>query len=293
MDYIHSSTAKVMHQYLVTSLEGAVGTQEAGSMAYWLIEHFFGLSHTAVIMDSPIESAKTTENQLKEALTRLLKQEPIQYVLGYTEFYGMRFNVGEGVLIPRPETEELVAIIIAHHHKQQGLQILDVGTGSGCIAISLQKKLIPAVVYAMDVSTDALAIAANNATALEAEVQWIQAYVINETPNLSQLDVVVSNPPYVLESEKTLMAPNVVKYEPGLALYVQDHDPLLFYKRITIQATQWLKPGGMLYFEINERYGQAVVNCMQDAGFQEVTLKKDLSGKDRMAWGRWGRSEIG
>ncbi len=222
-------------------------------------------------------------NQAMEALERF---EPIQYIIGETEFYGLPFDVTPATLIPRPETEELVEWIL----KDAGLtslSILDVGTGSGCIPITLAKQLPQAQVTSIDVSTEALAVATRNAERNSVNVQFIPQSVLEteafETCFADQFfDVIVSNPPYVRHLEKEEIQPNVLEHEPHLALFVEDDDALLFYRHIGQFALHHLKKGGKLYFEINQYLGNETIALVESLGFQNIVLRKDLFGNDRM-----------
>lgn len=265
-----------------------LGPDEAGQQAYWLLEALLDKNRTDVIMDRPIQLSEEEEDRLERTLQRLEAHEPIQYVLGQAPFYGRLFKVRPGVLIPRPETEELVHRIVFRHQQNRALKILDIGTGSGCIAISLALELAGSRVMAVDVSEDALLLAKENAEQLQAEVQFIQANILKESPAEAEgLDILVSNPPYVMEQEAQLMQPNVLEWEPHLALFVKNEDPLLFYRRITALATTYLKPGGCLYFEINEACGDGVAELLRQAGFTAIAILKDMQGKDRIAEACW------
>ena len=222
------------------------------------------------------------EGRLDDILLRLQKSEPLQYVLGQTEFYGLPFYVNEDVLIPRPETEELVEWI-ASEFWNQPLRILDIGTGSGCIAVTLAKKLLQATVEAWDISSKALAVAERNAAINKVKVTFRQLDVLNESSKIrGKFDVIVSNPPYVMNAEKEEMHHNVLNYEPHLALFVEDNDPLLFYRKIAELGNRLLLPQGKLYFEINAAKGKETVALLQTLGYSNVELRKDLSGNDRM-----------
>lgn len=226
-------------------------------------------------------------NRLLLAYERLKNNEPIQYVIGKTEFYGLEFLVEPGVLIPRPETEELVDRIIEQNSLERPV-IIDIGTGSGCIAISLAKGIPAAQVHAMDISEKALWIASKNAKHNLADVQFylVDVLKLNGFP-CSLADVVVSNPPYVTESEKKLMHANVLDFEPHTALFVSDNDPLLFYRKIALLSTTGLNKGGKLYFEINERFGEETQQMLLGMGFQNVKIITDLFGKARMTEAIW------
>lgn len=215
-------------------------------------------------------------------LHQLEQQKPIQYIFGRAHFYGLEFEVNENTLIPRPETEELVEWIIEENNAKVNISVLDIGTGSGCIAISLAKNLTDATVSAIDVSDDALAVAKRNAAHNNAEVNFILRDILAAESLPQQYDVIVSNPPYVRNLEKDDIKDNVLKYEPHLALFVEDNDPLLFYRKIALLAKGYLSPGGRLYFEINQYLGQETIAMLEDYGFKNITLRKDIYGNDRM-----------
>ena len=221
------------------------------------------------------------------ALKRLLKDEPFQYILGEAEFYGFRFDVGPGVLIPRPETEELVSWIIESHKNESGT-LVDICTGSGCIAISLVKSMSSYNVTGLEVSDEALEIAANNNQKLSGEVDF-RKFDALESVNYSSLEgtnIWVSNPPYIPHGDKQVMAKNVLDYEPHIALFVENHDPLIFYRRITENAAHYLKAGGWLYFEIHEDNADGVKGLFAQNGFVNIEVRKDLQDKPRMVRGQ-------
>ncbi len=226
-------------------------------------------------------------DKFQTAIKRLQNYEPIQYIIGDTEFYGLKFKVDNSVLIPRPETEELVDWIIKENQSKASISILDIGTGSGCIAISLAKHLPNANVYALDISEDALKIASTNAKTNGVEVEFMEADVLENSFSLEQLkfDIIVSNPPYVRELEKEMMKENVLKYEPPLALFVENEDALLFYRKISRLSRASLKDNGQLYFEINEYLGQDTKQLMIQDEFEQLELKQDIFNKDRMIKG--------
>ena len=228
-------------------------------------------------------------DKVQQCLERLLRHEPLQYVLGEASFYGRDFKVTPAVLIPRPETEELVQRIIKTYQHQSQARFLDIGTGSGCIPITLAAELPTAQVWGLDISEQALAVARANAEALQQDVTWLHQDILQEMPALevNSLDAVISNPPYVLEKEKALMRENVLAFEPHLALFVPNEDPLLFYWRIAQVAMELLKPGGRLFFEINEQYARQTTSMLQGLGYLEVQLFQDLRGKDRMTEAVW------
>ena len=219
--------------------------------------------------------------RLHHILDRLKQREPIQYILGETEFYGLSFNVDPNTLIPRPETEELVRWIVEDYDRKAP-NILDMGTGSGCIAISLAHALPEAKVSGCDISTRALQLASQNAAKNKVSVHFEPIDILHTQTLPNRYDVIVSNPPYVRALEKEKMAPNVLEYEPHLALFVSDSDPLIFYRKIAALATQYLTPKGSLYLEINEYLGKEMVALLQSFGFEHITLRRDMFGKDRM-----------
>ncbi|MEP3836676.1 MAG: peptide chain release factor N(5)-glutamine methyltransferase [Algibacter sp.] len=260
------------------------GKEEVDSFFFMLIDFYFNVSRIQLAMDSDFQ-VKDTEKIL-EALVLLKQQKPIQYIIGETEFYGLTFKVNEHVLIPRPETEELVECVIKQTDNNSTINILDIGTGSGCIAISLAKNLELVKVYALDISEDALVVARRNAELNGVDVTFFKANILN-TDVIEDLkfDVIVSNPPYVREKEKLQMKPNVLEHEPHLALFVKDENPLLFYKAITDFAKVNLKEKGKLYFEINEYLGQSMIALLNDNNFKNIELKQDIFKKDRMIKG--------
>ncbi|RXG32860.1 peptide chain release factor N(5)-glutamine methyltransferase [Leeuwenhoekiella marinoflava] len=220
---------------------------------------------------------------LNEALLKLKNHEPLQYILGETEFYGFPFKVAPGVLIPRPETEELVDWIYQDFkNKSDSISILDIGTGSGAIAVSLAKLIPETSVSAIDISTKALTIAKNNAVLNSVEVNWIEQDILSTTGLEQSYDVIVSNPPYVRDLEKVEIQPNVLNYEPHEALFVADDNALVFYKKIAELAFQSLKLNGILYFEINEYLGNEMLELVKNNGFEKVELRNDFAGKPRM-----------
>lgn len=269
------------------TLDTIYGKQEVDSFFYLLTEHIVGLNRMALALEPNATINKKDEEVFQDALSRLEQQEPIQYIIGETEFYGLMFKVNPDTLIPRPETEELVEWIIKNHSAQNQdvqLNILDIGTGTGCIAISLAKHLPNAKVYALDVSKNALEVARQNAENNNVSVQFINDDILNPNGFKSdfKFDIIVSNPPYVRQLEKQEIKPNVLNHEPHLALFVDDHDPLLFYRAICEFSIIYLKEKGTLYFEINQYLGKGMVDLMQTFSFENVELKQDLFGNDRM-----------
>ena len=239
----------------------------------------YGLSQTALLMG---EAEHISEAELKGLQQRLLEGEPVQYVVGETEFCGHRFHTAHGVLIPRPETEELCRWIVEEWKEESGKRLLDIGTGSGCIACTLAAELKEAQVGAWDISADALRIARGNAERLGVSVNFELVDALRPPhPTPGSLDIIVSNPPYVCQQERADMERHVLDHEPPLALFVPDDDPLLFYRAIADYALQALRPGGRLYFELNCRFAHETADMLQQAGFSDVCIRKDQYGKDR------------
>jgi release factor glutamine methyltransferase len=269
--------------------------QEIESFFYIILEKLHGLKRIDLALNPQKVMDGAHLKQWKNIVSELKKQRPVQYILGETTFYGLSFLVNENTLIPRPETEELVELIIEstnYELRNTKLKVLDIGTGSGCIAISLAKYLPTSEVYAIDVSEKALAVAKKNSELNDVKVNYINVDVLKiddlkelVTHNLqlaTQFDIIVSNPPYVRNLEKDEIKPNVLEYEPHLALFVDDIDPLLFYRKIVELAIKNLNPNGKLYFEINQYLGKETIKLLEDFGFRNVELKKDIYGNDRI-----------
>ena len=255
---------------------------EALALAKMLLVEAFGFSTLELYGGKDKEISGKRLDVLNEMIARLKKNEPIQYVIGAEVFCGWTFEVNENVLIPRPETQELVRWIEADWKSDAPCRILDVGTGSGCIAISLSKLLEGAEVEAWDISEGALRVARRNADRNEAQVLIRQVDVLKACTEDCRYDVIVSNPPYITESEKQDMEANVLEWEPHTALFVPDADPLLFYRRIAELGVSMLKEGGALYFEINRAYGEETVRMLEGLGYKQIELRKDNWGNDRM-----------
>lgn len=277
---------------------------EARAIYRMLMEVRFGLSHTALLLGKDKELSREEQAEAEKLVLRLLRHEPIQYVLGQADFCGRTFRVAPGVLIPRPETEELVKNIPPSipprgdlqadglwsspprgTEERAGFRMLDVGTGSGCIAITL--ALAGYQVTAFDISEEALRIARDNAERLGAKVDFVREDILHPTHDCGMFDVIVSNPPYVCRSEAAAMNENVLRYEPHEALFVPDDDPLLFYRAIVDYAGAHLAAGsGLLLFEVNRAHGRAVQELMQQAGYADVQLCQDQYGNDRIVKGQ-------
>lgn len=256
--------------------------EEIDSFFNILAETYYGVKRIQ-LATNPDLTLNDSEDILK-ALAELKNEKPIQYIIGETEFYGLNFKVNDGVLIPRPETEELVEWVLKKAKPNMPINILDMGTGSGCIAISLAKHLPQAKVFAIDISAKALNMAKKNALFNGVDVYFKEADILTLKTLSEQVefDIIVSNPPYVREKEKQYMKPNVLDNEPHLALFVKDEDPLLFYKAITDFAINNLKENGLLFFEINEFLGNAMIDLLRNKNFENIELKQDVFKKDRM-----------
>ena len=262
--------------YFIKQLSGIANEREIISWGYISIEHCLGFNRSDCIIHSNKEITSETSDSLKQIITHLKANKPLQYILGNADFYGLQFKVNEHTLIPRPETEELVSWILEHEF----LSLLDIGTGTGCIPISITKnKNVQST--AIDISENALLLAKENARINRVEVNFLKQDIFITT-TLPKVDLIVSNPPYILDEEKELMLDNVMANEPHLALFVPDNNPLLFYKKIAELAFVNLPENGLLFFEINEQFGNETIDMLTKIGFVDIELKKDINDKDRM-----------
>lgn len=279
------------YKSICNELEPIYPLSEAKAIARMAIESVSNKKIHDAIANPQLTLSDGEITQLEYYISQLKLQKPIQYILGNTEFFGLNLKVTPSVLIPRPETEELVDWILTTHNESSP-SILDIGTGSGCIAITLAKNIPGAKVFALDISSKALEVASKNAMENGVSLTLINENILNLPAELSgsPFDIIVSNPPYVRESEKELMAPNVLENEPELALFVSDVNPLEFYKAIASVAQKHLKPKGWVYCEINEAFGIETASVFAERGFVNVTLRKDINGKERML--RCRRGEV-
>jgi release factor glutamine methyltransferase len=269
-------------QFIEQELKHLYPKTEARSFARLIIEHVCGLNYTDQILLRNKQLDESHKTEITGIVQRLKNYEPVQYVLGETEFWGLKLKIAPGVLIPRPETEELVQWITESGLPAEPV-ILDIGTGSGCIALALKKEIPRAIVSAVDISENALEIARKNAVINSLDVDFFRADILDwENVKWKMHDLIVSNPPYVRESEKKAMLPNVLKYEPGEALFVPDSDPLMFYRKIAQYARKFLKTNGWLFFEINENLGPELAEMLNNESFSAIKIKKDLFEKERM-----------
>lgn len=265
-------------------LDAIYAIEEVDSFFYLLIDFYYQVKRIHLALDLNLEV--DNKEPILYALSLLKKEKPIQYILEETVFFSLSFKVNEHTLIPRPETEELVDFIIKQANKKNEISILDIGTGSGCIAISLAKNLPNAKVYALDISEKALKMAKQNAKLNNVKVDFFQVDILNSSNlNHVKFDIIVSNPPYVRELEKQFMKPNVLDNEPHLALFVKDDNPLLFYKAITEFAVNNLSKNGLLFFEINEYLGTDMIDLLYHKNFSNIELKQDIFKKVRMIKG--------
>ena len=260
---------------------------EAESFFYLILETKFQMKRIDLALQPEIVFTETDVLYWDSIVEQLLQEIPIQYLLGTTSFFGMDFEVNTNVLIPRPETEELVAWILEKYSKNRDpISILDIGTGSGCIAIALAKNLPNAKVAALDVSELALKTAKQNADRNAVSVTFLQKNIL-ETNNFEEtFDIIVSNPPYIRNSEKVEIKKNVLEHEPHLALFVDDNDALLFYRKIAVLAQKSLNKNGELYFEINQYLGKEMIALLEELGYKDIVLRQDIYGNDRMLYGR-------
>ena len=269
-------------QYIRAELAPFYPETEITGFIQLIMNSVLGLSYTQIVLEKDRVLENSESDRIKAIVERLKTHEPIQYILGVAEFYGLELNVQPGVLIPRPETEELVDWICKTKIPAIA-KMLDIGTGSGCIPLALKNELPAVEVMAVDVSEDALLIATENAQKHQLEVTFELADILKwHERSWPRFDVIVSNPPYVMEREKKQMEANVLEYEPGLALFVSDTDPLIFYRTIAQFASKQLNESGYLFFEINENLGDEMVELVKQLGFKSIELRRDLNGKNRM-----------
>ena len=277
------------------TLKDIFPSTEIDTFFLYLMQEYLGFTRVDLVLQSDFIIEQNTKNLFDRALERLKNQEPIQYILGKTDFFGLPFLVDKNTLIPRPETEELVAWIIdeveiLNNKSSPKISLLDIGTGSGCIPISLAKNIDFAAIYAIDISTKTLEVALKNGDSNQVSISFFEMDIL-KTSNLDLLskdktqinfDIIVSNPPYVRESEKSAMDKNVLENEPHQALFVSDENPLVFYEKIADLALLHLSRNGLLFFEINQYLGNQTVNMLLKKGFKNIELRKDIFGNNRM-----------
>ena len=282
-------TIEQAHNHFLSKLKNIYETREAANITDWIFENVTGFKRLERNSNKNMMLEFAAEKKLEKYVAELIQHKPVQYILNEAWFYKMKFYIDEHVLIPRPETEELVHWVLSdirnlkndsHLHE---LQILDIGTGSGCIAISIKNELKVPNVFAIDVTDDALKVAQRNANNLHANINFFEIDFLNakQWQLLDKFDVIVSNPPYIPEIEKEKLAKNVTAFEPGIALFVPDNDPFIFYEKISKFSKSHLKQNGKIYVEVHEEYAKNVKEIFETSGFTS-TIKKDIYGKERM-----------
>lgn len=277
-----------LQKYFQQQLRANYPDSEIENFFFWTLEEILGIQRIDFVLQKNNAVDYQNIDRIKKVIQRLRNEEPIQYIFGSTEFYGLLFNVSTDTLIPRPETEELVEWIIETVKQDEylsslsELRILDIGTGTGCIAITLTKLIPSANTTAVDISKNALTVAESNSALNEVNVHFVISNVLELSSLENEFDIIVSNPPYVRNSEKIEIKNNVLKYEPDTALFVEDDDPLLFYRKIGQLSLESLNPNGYLFFEINQYLGKEMVDLLSDLGYQHIELRKDVFGNDRM-----------
>lgn len=280
--HIPSNRVRDIERYIVSELSGRYPEGELRMFSRMLFEAFLGWDTPAFLLHRDDTVNQSDLLKFHWAVEDLKLYRPIQHIMGYTEFCGLRIAVNQHVLIPRPETEEIVSLVVERHLGRRGLSVLDICTGSGCIALALQHLLPESQVYGLDISVSALAVARQNAEMLHLPTQFLQSDILAPHPSLpaGRFDIVVSNPPYICEKERADMQANVLDYEPEIALFVPDHDPLRFYRAITDHALRLLQPAGMLVFEVNEHLGPETCAMLHSKGFT-TQLIQDFRDKNR------------
>ncbi len=282
--FVNSNIVNEIITYYDEKLSALYPSNEVKNITEMMFEHFMGWDKITLRLNNKSSLSESELLLFHKALKRLLKNEPVQHITGEMEFYSLPFKVNKNVLIPRPETEELVDLVIKECKGYE--TILDIGTGSGCIPISLKKHLKNTFVYGVDISENALVVARDNAELNSTEVTFVKEDVLKmsslENSIKKGFDVIVSNPPYITNSEKVLMSENVLTFEPHVALFIEDDEPLLFYDKIGHLAYDNLPSGGKLYFEINEHYGDQIMALLKSIGFSNIRMLKDLQNKDRI-----------
>lgn len=274
-------TLKHLELYFIEELISQYGAEEAAQMFNLTIQHVAGLNRTQVMLQRDISITPELESTYISILSALKKGQPLQHIFAEAWFYGLKFKVNSSVLIPRPETEELVQWILATAPSSTFTNLLDVGTGSGCIAITLKKYLGAVKADALDISSEALLLAKENALANDVDINFLLGDIMGYE-GIASYDLIVSNPPYITPKERFQMHDNVLDHEPGLALFVTEENPLIFYKTIADFAVRHLRAKGFLFFEINEHLAKEMIDMLQVKGFTDIELRKDMQGKDRM-----------
>jgi len=278
---IADNTVRSLHAYMSAELSALYDERESKNIIAEIFRHFKNWSRTDVVMNADSRISESEMLKFHFAVKRIKSGEPLQYVLGVAWFYGLQFEVTNAVLIPRPETEELVRLLV-QKNQMHAPRILDIGTGSGCIAVTLKKEVPGAEIFACDISEEALAIASKNATLNNADIHFSRIDIINEEPQNGPWDIIVSNPPYVPESDKAMMRSQVLEHEPHTALFVRNADALVFYKRIIELSRTQLGTGGLVACEIHEDKQEQLTNELTKAGIRDFEFLEDMQGKCRM-----------
>ena len=272
--------AKALFDNIIREITIPESKDEIESIAFLIMEKLYGVDRTKILAQQDI--VEPHNDHLSAIIKRVNTEEPIQYILEEAYFYGRTFYVDPSVLIPRTETELLIELVVAEFSHQKNVRILDVGTGSGCIAITLAKEMTQAEIFAVDISEQALMTAKKNADRLQATVYFDQLDFLQGKISQKKLSAIVSNPPYIMHTEKNLMRNNVLQYEPHVAMFVPDNDPLIFYKEIARQGLDCLLPEGKIFVEINEQLGKMICDMFESFGYRHTNIVKDLFGKDRI-----------
>lgn len=283
MEKVDGITVGELSRQMVASLAGEYGSGEARAMVRLIFHALKGWDQTAMIVNSDRHVSDYIRQKIDGIMSRLTAGEPLQYILGEARFYGMDLKVTPDVLIPRPETAELVDLIVSEN-KESDLRVLDIGTGSGAIAIALSRNLIFPEVTAVDISRPALGVAAENARSLHARINFMHEDIFRYEPDVDSFDIIVSNPPYIAEFEKKDMSRNVLEHEPAGALFVPDATPLVYYSRIADVGQTALAPGGKLYFEINPLYAAELQGLLEADGYDDIRIMEDSQRKKRFAY---------
>lgn len=282
---IHDNTLQSLRNYFIDKLDGLYSNDELSSLFFIGLEHYLTISRLDYMSKPEALLSESDILRMRSLAIELRKERPIQYILGETSFMDLKIKVNENVLIPRPETEEIVDAIIKQSIGRN--RILDLCSGSGCIALALKNYYANAEVIGIELSDEAISIAKENAILNKLDVSFIKDDVLQIRTTIPKVDLIVSNPPYVMEMEKKEMSNNVLKYEPGMALYVEDRDPLIFYRAIISLAVEKLSEGGWLFMEINEKFGKEIMRMMEEAGIKnKLKINQDLNGKDRWVAGQ-------
>jgi release factor glutamine methyltransferase len=289
--FVQTNTVEAVKNYFRERLKAQFSESEIRQMLKLAVCERLNMSSADYLLSDPQLLSESDLLYFRSIVKRLQANEPFQYIIGHVEFYGLTLKTDKRALIPRPETEELVRWIVDDHSAQKELNVMDLCSGSGCIALAVKSELTKAKVIGADVSKDALNLARENAVSLDLDVEWFELDLLDPTAYArfeeAAFDSWVSNPPYIPHADKTSMAANVLEHEPHLALFVEDTDPLLFYRVIAQQGKKCLKKGGRLYFEIHENLADAVAQLLQHENYLSVEVKKDLQGKNRMVKAVW------